>query len=545
MSKSIETFNTDWAYTNSFMDTIHISQAKSGLNGYYCLGCKKELQAVKGQIREHYFRHHAKDVRRDDTECVIANKEYRERVARDILQRLKSIKVPPVYKYPPRGVDGLPNKLVPSRWIQAAKVKSELTFYEDENCVIQYGSNPDIDERFMSIRPDITFFDTSEKPILFIEFVVTHKIDVEKKSKLQRLGISTVQVILPRKSEGEIEQVFKTSRSIKWVYNEIEANTEYIYVSGASDRGVWEIDDDQRKLFEESYRCRKIQIGNLIRTVRNTLESESYKRAEQLFERELSRVKRATEAERAGLDSMEERLEGEVYREFEGAYKELQERGDKLRAEEREFSAEQADLERRYFNKDGELGEKSNQVEEFTERESKVIRENKQIKEEREGAIKLLQHKEGGLQEFFGQLEKEERSSFNFRKFEAEERLREQYREKESRITKRIGEEEEAIRRLQEETNSLRREFAKLEEQERARSTAETARIIEEEAGLKRAIREEVNREVRDTSEKLPRELKNVLGAKSVGRDYKEAEREESQYIAAQKFLKQGTWQKR
>lgn len=543
MRKTAEEYITDWAFTDTFTDPIHISQAKRGLNGYYCLGCKKEMQAVKGKIREHYFRHHAKDVRKDYTECVRANKEYRERIARDILQRLKRLKVPAVYKIPPRGNDGLPNKLLEATWIEAAKVRSELTFYEDEHCEIHYGSNPDIDDRFMRIRPDITFFDARDKPILFIEFVVTHKIDEAKKNKLQRLGINTVQVIIPKKSEEDIERVFKSSSSIKWVYNEIEANTEYIYVSDPSGRGVWEIDDDQRKLFEESFRCRSIQIKNLIRSVRITLESESYKGAERDFEQEISRVKKATEAERAGLAIMEERLEKEVYKEFEGAYTELRERGDKLRAQKKEFEAEQTDLEGRYFKKDRELGERSSQVKEFTERESRLIKDHKQIEKEREGAIELLQHKEGGLQEFFGQLENEERISFDAAKNEAEERLREDYREKERRITKRIREEEEAIRSLREEEDSLSREFARLEEQVRESFTGKAAGIKEQKAGLKRTIREEIDREVKDTTGKLPRELKNVLEAQSVGRNYKKAEREEGQYKAAQEFLRKGTWQ--
>tara|TARA_R110002012_G_scaffold99170_1_gene237080 strand:- start:3967 stop:5331 length:1365 start_codon:yes stop_codon:yes gene_type:complete len=381
MANVVEDFTTDWAYKADFTEPIHISQAESGLNGYYCLGCKKEMQAVKGQIREHYFRHHAKDVKRNDTECVRANKEYRERVARDILQRLKRIKVPAVYKYQPRGSDGLPNKLAESKWVEATKVKSELTFYEDENCKIQYGSNPDIDERFMPIRPDITFFDAGDKPILFIEFVVTHKIAEEKKNKLHRFGINTVQIIIPKKSEEDIERVLKSSSSIKWVYNEIEANTEYVYLPDTSVRGVWEIDDDQRKLFEESYRCRKVQIDNLIRSVRNALESELYKRAELNFEQEISRVENATKAERAGLASVEERLEEEVRDEFSKRYDEIESNGrtidnrrEELR-EKRERLGKGYQSTKRELEKEQERADNFEQFRESIEGQSRGIRE--------------------------------------------------------------------------------------------------------------------------------------------------------------------------
>ena len=125
------------------------------------------MQAVKGQIREHYFRHHAKDVDKNNTECVVANRKYRELIARDILQRLKQLKLPAVYKYPPNKTDGLPNLLESSKIIEASKVKSELTFYEDEDCNVKYGQNPNIDKRHLLIRPDITFFDFIIDPFNF------------------------------------------------------------------------------------------------------------------------------------------------------------------------------------------------------------------------------------------------------------------------------------------------------------------------------------------------------------------------------------------
>jgi hypothetical protein len=46
----------DWA--NDVKDNpIHISQAESGLKGYYCMGCNKEMQAVKMKNPKHqsYF----------------------------------------------------------------------------------------------------------------------------------------------------------------------------------------------------------------------------------------------------------------------------------------------------------------------------------------------------------------------------------------------------------------------------------------------------------------------------------------------------------
>ena len=36
-------YQNDWAYNDDFTKELHISEAKSGLNGYYCLGCKREI----------------------------------------------------------------------------------------------------------------------------------------------------------------------------------------------------------------------------------------------------------------------------------------------------------------------------------------------------------------------------------------------------------------------------------------------------------------------------------------------------------------------
>ena len=124
------------------------------------------------------------------------------------------------------------------------------------------------------IRPDITFFNEKEEPILLIEFVVSHKIDDKKKVKLKRLGLNTVQIIIPKKPETEIEKALKSRTKVKWVYNEIEANTKYIFISETTDNGVRSIDDDQRDIFEESYKCRASQIKYLIRTVGKALGSQ-------------------------------------------------------------------------------------------------------------------------------------------------------------------------------------------------------------------------------------------------------------------------------
>lgn len=306
----------DWAKTIKQVH-VHIDNAKSGKQGYYCLGCDKEMVAVKQKKdpkKRSYFRHWAKDVDRNNQECVVANRQYRERLAEQILHRLRSIPVPPVYKYPPQGVDDFPVLLKEKEVITAHKVRSQITFYEDDFGFIYSGKNPEIKGRHLLIRPDIAFFDHKNNPTLLIEFVITHPINDEKRLKLQRLGIDTIQIIIPKKSEPEIEKALKSIRSTKWVYNETEANTKYIPPARENRERVLEIDELQKKLFEESYNCRATQISWLIRAVKRHLGSEQYRRNKQLFEQEISRTEAAAIRTREELEGVERGVEEEIRR---------------------------------------------------------------------------------------------------------------------------------------------------------------------------------------------------------------------------------------
>jgi len=167
----------------------HISEVESGRKGYYCIGCGKEMQARKGDILMHHFSHDPKDIQ-NSGKCSYSDETYRHQLAKEILQRIKQIKVPALYKYPPDGIDGKPNKLKDAQFIHADSVSIELTFYEDEDGRIVFGKDFIIDSgggKFLLIRPDVTFFDSKGAPILLIEIVATHKINADKISKIKKL----------------------------------------------------------------------------------------------------------------------------------------------------------------------------------------------------------------------------------------------------------------------------------------------------------------------------------------------------------------------
>jgi len=563
-------FQNDWAFNDDFTRHIHISEAKSGLNGYYCLGCKKEMQAAKGTKRVHYFRHHAKNVDKDNKECVVASRKYRERIARDILQRLKEFKVPEVLKFPPIGEEGAPMLLKSAETIRAYKVKSELTFYEDENCQINFGQNPDIDERFLLIRPDITFFNEKDEPILLIEFVIDHKIDIEKKLKLKRLGLNTVQIIIPKKPGEEIEKALKSRNKVKWVYNEIEANTKYIFVSESTDNGVWSIDYDQRNIFEENYKCRANQIKYLIRTVKRALESQSYKRAEHHFESEISRVESAAEAERQGLEDMEGRIDKEVRAEFTDRSFDVETQGRDLNDREDKFREEFIDLDERYQSKKEELRNKQEGANRDKETEleyggtEESIRErfrtasrelrnefeekskdDKRIIDNRIQSNGAISEKTEQLTGFFGQLEREEQTSLTNRKIEIGQRVKDQSKIEEESLSRISRREKINIEELQFKERTLSEEFRKLEEREQDRYREEKAEIGREEKGFEESIRGELIKELRQPANKLPKRVKFILEAQRVGCDFEDSKRQEQYYKRAREFFNKGAWEKR
>lgn len=383
--------DNDWA-NNIEGNPIHITQAESGAKGYYCMGCDKQMQAVKRKIKEYksYFRHHVKDVDNSKTECVHASREYREKLAFLYFMRTKQITVPAVYKFPPKGIEGFPNLLKEKETIFAHKVDKEVTFFEDEDGIIHWEKDVKVEERYLWIRPDAVFFDKDGKPILFIEFVVTHKPDIDKLNKLQRLGINTVQIVIPKLPEVELEKEISKVSKVKWTYNEIESNTEYVPISEGNTEGIPSIDDDQRKLFEESYKCRAAQVGNLIRSITRCLESQSYKRAERLFEQEIQRIEKATREHQSRLDDIQDGIEKEIY-------SELGNRSEEIDNGKEEFQKYYSGLEKRYNKKRDQLIEEESYIEAEIEFKYSFGESEDTIHEEFERKRRELEYQETDL----------------------------------------------------------------------------------------------------------------------------------------------------
>ena len=339
--------------------TKYISEVESGRKGYYCLGCSAEVEARKGDIRSHYFAHVPTDVK-IERKCTYSDETYRHKIAKEILQRIKKIKVPILYKYPPVGMSGPRMKLREAQIIEAVTVKVERQIYEDEDGIIRYGSNIDFEKnknKHLLIQPDVTFFDKEGQPILLIELVATHKINKEKLSKIKRLGIDTVQVTIPKESEEAIEKCFYKTDRTKWIFNYERETTPFLSIPKGNSTGIPLADEFERDLLKtgESFACRKSQIGNLIRGIRKCLESELYRGIEQTLRAELARVAKNSKRDRGRLYDLRAEHRAAVERRFEQAEADLGREEQEFIRTERAFQENYADLERRYSAKKKEL----------------------------------------------------------------------------------------------------------------------------------------------------------------------------------------------
>jgi hypothetical protein len=536
-----EDFKSDWAYSEKLQKNIHISKARSGLNDndYRCLGCHTLMVANIQKKNPHwnsYYSHHASNVNKDKPECIRANKKYRERIARTILNELKYVNAPTIYKLPfNAGLDLLPMKIESRKKITAAYTKAELTFYEDENGTVKWGKNSSIKEKNLLIRPDVTFFNTNDKPILFIEFIVTHKITPEKFRKLSRIGIDTLQIIIPRKSEEDIENALKSSRTYKWVYNEKEVNTEYISISRRDSEELSSINDDERILFEEDFKCRQAEINQLIRSIKRGLSSEQYRRTELDLNKQIQKVERNSEKENYELGDLEESHRREAL-------------GRNSNEEDKE-DQQYRGLEIRYSRKDTAL-----KADLITEADNITTRDllSKSIKKER-GSIQNITRfterlRKRGLSDEakveeeiwreFGEEIKFEESEI--KRIEREIRdLEQDLRATVARENKSIQQDLRFIREEQEyfEEAIFRELIGNIESEE-----SEIKRIRKEEKSFKKSVRDHFDREVAENSIELTQPIRDLLGAQRFFRIYKDIKTSETRYRKARAFFKTGAW---
>ncbi len=441
---------------------IHISDAKSGRQGYYCMGCNREMQAVKSKManRISYFRHDPKDVV-NKGKCTYSDETYRHKLAKEILVRIKQIKVPAIYKYPPDGYEGKAYLIKQAEIIHAHSVEVERAFYEDDSGKILWGSQNDSNGKNLLIVPDVIFFNEAKEPILFIEIVVKHRVDDEKKIKIRRLGINTIQVKIPKDSPENIERAFSTTERTKWIFNYEQATTDYFRISKGNSEGVSSVDEIQRELFEETFRCRSTQVGNLIRAIGKCLDSKQYRDIEHAFKSEIRRVE-----DNAKNDS--ERLQGLQSKYDEEAYCELETERTKIQSKEERILRLFEGLHERYKSKRGCIER------ELSKEEERILRLYPQIvnryKRKREDLVREEKQFTTGIESELSRYGLSG-STFTERKRDIERKIGDEeiFIKQEETIIGRLEESAESLpRNFERDQERVRSEFGDLEDEERS-----------------------------------------------------------------------------
>ena len=335
-------------------EEIFIGDAVSGKKGYFCLGCKREMQAVKSQIigRQSYFRHDV-EANKNHGKCTYSDETHRHKIAKDQLQLTKRLKVPPIYKLQGDGT-GLAMFVSPSKFIEAHRVANELQFYEDDDGIIRWGRDISVGKNLL-IRPDVTFFDAEDQPILLIEIVATHKLTAEKLTKILRLGIDTVSVTIPKDSPENIEDTFNQITRTEWIYSNEQQSANYIPSADGHSEDVPLISEEQRRNFKLTLKCRQAEVRSLISRIRRCLESEQFREINERNQRELSRVKGNTDKLLRDI----EREEGSYRQSVEEQEKiEIRDNSNTRRANQlviEKHSGRYRDLEARYIRKAEEI----------------------------------------------------------------------------------------------------------------------------------------------------------------------------------------------
>lgn len=351
--------NHDYAFSKETGRKVHISEVSlSGRNDYSCLGCKREMQAVLRKIygMKPYFRHDSKDVKLTER-CTFRNEDARRQIATETLELEKRVRLPPLYKYPPKGTEGMAIPIQPGTTISATRVEKYKYFYEDAHGNIQ--SSFEFSEHMgdLLFKADVVFYNEENEPILFIQLDKKDQLSSEFQAGLKRLTVNTILVSIPKDSPQSIHKALMSGEKTKWLYNHDEQQIPYFPIPRDIAEGIPSIDEDEGNLFEESFDCRKVQINNLIRAINKQLESEQYLATEQAVRFAIGETELAIVRAKLQQIEFEKQYTGEAENEYSGELEHIRERRRRIESGRARVKVRYRDLGERYKTKRSELAE--------------------------------------------------------------------------------------------------------------------------------------------------------------------------------------------
>ena len=380
--------------------------------------------------------------------------------------------------------------------------------------------------------------------------MVTHKLDDDKKAKIRRLAIDTIQIIIPKDSPENIAKSLETSKNTKWIFNNVEQNTESIQLSARDSEAILPIDAVEMGFFRESVGCRENQIRNLIRSITKCLESEQYQQAERRFKSEISRVAENTIGNQNRLDDLRKQYSGRAQERYRDSLEEISQ-AESLFAEvetgelnrilddfndaksQRESNFN--DLESRYLRKRAEIEGRRNQVKINITQEERFI-------EERTG----IGNKPSTIRRATARIQKEI-ESLDQSRIELKRKFDEYGTIEQSRYSTSSAD-------IRGRINSIKEEFKRKEKEFTRRLEFEEAEIIRSIARAERELRIDPEKYRERTIQlfegtyiersKLPDRFAKLFEARSILNDWNEKQNTLNRNRAALECFNSGTYKK-
>ncbi len=395
----------DYAYSIVLEKDLHISEVtERGRKGYLCVGCRREMQAVLPRVQNmrRYFRHDAKFIKPGD-KCTFKDEEHRRKLALGSLQLNKQLRVPPVYKYPPKGEAGLALFLLPGELVTAARVENNKYFFEGPTGNMESTSIYDGPPEELLFKADAVFYNENDDPILFIRLGKRKKLTIDELAGLKRLRVNTINLTIPKESAAAIEISQKKGDRANWLYHDDEQQIAYFQVPTDLGDGIPVVNGDPDRLSEESYDCRKVQINNLIRALSRCLESEPYRKTEEGVRRAIGETELAIHRAGKRRTVFEDRYRNDAEAAHRRELTEIDERRVSFRTAKTRLTNDYRDLEERYQSKNRQLTEASRLLEADIRQEEITLGGTGKTIEQLQNELERDHERQGkGMDERFG-----------------------------------------------------------------------------------------------------------------------------------------------
>lgn len=189
---------------NEYNRLVHINDVENGKKcNCFCAGCHSPLIAVKGNIKQHHFRH---DV---DQECAGGLESAIHLAAKQKIRETKQITLP-VYAVNVSDKDSKGKNHYQSKTVVADETKIFFDTVEEEVLLRE-------------MKADILAI--AGKAPLVIEIFYRHKVDEQKTAKIRQANISAIEIDLSDLTREDVkdweafESYINDPKRIKWLHN--------------------------------------------------------------------------------------------------------------------------------------------------------------------------------------------------------------------------------------------------------------------------------------------------------------------------------------